>query len=148
MKTYKGSWSVALLIHNLSSSWRWVVSLTLPLRYASGMTRQCSQSVRLGGPQGWSGNFWGEENLLPLPGFKPWLVQSLAWSLYWRYAGSHLHQVVHSRAVVPVCCLHTSAPQLFNCILGKCKSWVSSYTKIWGGGLSFKCIPLLHASTL
>jgi hypothetical protein len=37
---------------------------------------------RLGGPQSQYGCFGEEKNLLPLPGFEPWIFQPVAWSLY------------------------------------------------------------------
>jgi len=36
----------------------------------------------LGGHQSRSGRFGEEKNIFPLPGFEPWTVQSLVWSLY------------------------------------------------------------------
>jgi hypothetical protein len=36
---------------------------------------------KVGSPKIWSGHF-DEKSLLPLPGFKPWFIQSVAYSLY------------------------------------------------------------------
>ena len=47
-----------------------------------------------GWPQSRSGLFGEEKSLFPLPGFEPWTVQSVAWSLYrMHYSGSD--SVVH-----------------------------------------------------
>ena len=74
MKAYKGIRGIAALI-NGDSRWRQGVSLRLRPLYTRG---RYPPPGRLGGPQGRLGCFGEEINLMPLPGFEPWIVQSAA----------------------------------------------------------------------
>lgn len=68
---HKGIWvggGIKPLIHNLSSSWRWVVPATAALRNGE---RAADNDWRLGWPQRWTGCLGDEKNLLPIMGIEP-----------------------------------------------------------------------------
>jgi len=88
-KAYWGSRSTAPLIHGLGTRWRWVVSFTTRPLYPWEVI-PVLLSRRLVKPYSWSGCFGEENNLLPMPGFEPWLVQPLAQPLFQlRYPASY-----------------------------------------------------------
>lgn len=80
-KAYWGSRSTAPLIRDLGTRWKWVVSFTNRPLYRWEVIPVLS-STRLVKPYIWSGCFGDENNLLPMPGFEPWLVQPLAQLLF------------------------------------------------------------------
>jgi len=45
-------------------------------------SKPVSTEYKVESPKSWSEHFDEEKNLLPLPGFKPWFIQSVAYSLY------------------------------------------------------------------
>jgi hypothetical protein len=49
---------------------------------AAALCLQCPYNKRLNAPQRWFGSFGGEKKFLPLPVFKPRIIQDIAWSLY------------------------------------------------------------------
>jgi len=57
----------------------------MPWLICTQETRRYLMNMRLDGPYGLFGWFWKRQNLLPMPGFKPWSVQPEA-SCYTDYA--------------------------------------------------------------
>jgi hypothetical protein len=148
MKAYKWSGSIAPVILNLYISWRWVVSLMPWLLYSPEKSPHCSWYRRLSGPQKWFGSYGkGEKNPRPCQDLSPISSSPQPDQLYWlHYHGCCLHQVMHSWAVIPVCCPHVSFPQLINYFAEKCNMWVVSWTKIQAGVVWIKFTPYKYTT--
>jgi hypothetical protein len=58
-------------ILNLGIRWRRVVSFTTQLLYPRGKSLRNPLDRRMGGPQGLSGRYTEEKNLLLMPGIQP-----------------------------------------------------------------------------
>jgi hypothetical protein len=78
MKAYRENGGTAPLILNLSTRWRWVVSLTPWKIYPQGKSPQYPLNGMLMAPHSLCGSFGDEKNLLSLPGFELWIVKSIA----------------------------------------------------------------------
>jgi hypothetical protein len=76
MKAYRGSWDTAPLILNLNIRWRWLVKF-MPLQLYFSEKPSVSIGVWMGPKDGRHVKV-EEKNLLPLLGFEPRTVQSLA----------------------------------------------------------------------
>jgi hypothetical protein len=81
MKTYWGSGGIVPRVHDLDTSWRWVVIMPQPL-YSDWRSPLYPLDRRLGGPQSRFGHSGGEENnSQPPPGIEPRNSNRLARSL-------------------------------------------------------------------
>jgi hypothetical protein len=81
MKTNKGKRGISKLILNLGVRLKLDVNF-MPQQLDPGEKPQYSLSRWLGGIHTQSGRFGEDKNLLPLPGFEPWIVQSIATQLH------------------------------------------------------------------
>jgi hypothetical protein len=81
-KTYRKNRVTAPLILHLDSRWRRMVNFKARPLYPRVITKVPISVDGGGGPQSLFELFAGEKNILPLPGFKPQNIPTLAHSLY------------------------------------------------------------------
>jgi hypothetical protein len=82
MRTQNSSTGIDSLILMLGARWRWVVK-NMPRPFYPWEGSRYLLNRRLCGPHNWSGQFGEETNFLLLPGFKPWIIQPITYSLAW-----------------------------------------------------------------
>jgi hypothetical protein len=78
MNVCKGERVVDPLILNFVTRWRLLVNFTSPLRFTPRKKPRYRRYMSLGGPHSLLNILEKDRNRLPLPGFKPSIVQAVA----------------------------------------------------------------------
>jgi hypothetical protein len=94
-----GSGSIAPLILDLGTRWRWVASFTPRPLYPQGKSPSYPLARRLGGPQSRSGRSDEEKSSQPLPGLEPPIIQSVS-QLY----TTELSRLYCCLCMIQLCC--------------------------------------------